>query len=132
MTYRQLIKDGRVWRVTTNSLPFYYWNIHGEKKLDREPRDWEDSFMTEDEAWNIYGTLHISEPSIRPNYCLNRLTELAAREKPNDTRSINERKIRERTLPQYRPPRESGLFKSLLPNIIVGIPLMIIRSALKH
>lgn len=131
MTYRQLLEEGKVWRVTTSSLPFYYWNIHGEKKLDREPCDWEDSFMTEDEAMHLAASLW-NVPFVRARYAYNRIAELAAREKPNDTRSINERKIRERTLPQYRPPRESGLFKSLLPNILVGIPLMIIRSALKH
>lgn len=132
MTYRKLLEEGRVWRVTTYTIPFYYWTVSGEKKLDREPCDWEDSFMTKDEAWHVYATFYSSEPFIRPNYCIERLTELAAREKPNDTRSINERKIRERTLPQYRPTHNSGLFKSLLPNILVGIPLMIIRSALKH
>lgn len=131
MTYRQLLEEGRVCRVSTYKLPFYYWNVYGEKKLDKEPRDWEDSFMTEEEAIDLRASLW-NVPFVRVNYCTNRLTDLAAREDPNDARSIYERPMRERTLPEYRPPRKRGGFRSLLPNMIVGIPLMIFRAALKH
>lgn len=131
MTYRQLLEEGRTYGVETVTLPFYYWNVRGEKKLETEPLDWEDAMMTESEADHLSASLW-NVPFVQVSNCVDIIKRLAAQEDPNDTRSINERKIHERMLPKYRPKQSSGMFKSLLPNIIIGIPLMIIRSALKH
>lgn len=131
MTYRQLLEEGRTYGVETVTLPFYYWNVRGEKKLETEPLDWEDAMMTESEADHLSASLW-NVPFVHVSNCVDIIKRLAAQEDPNDTRSINERKIHERMLPKYRPKQSSGMFKSLLPNIIIGIPLMIIRSALKH
>lgn len=130
-TFRQLLKERRTYRVGTASLPFYYWNVRGEKKLETEPLDWEDAMMTEQEADDLYLSLW-NVPFVSVYNSIDTIQRLAEQEDPNDTRSINERKIHERMLPKYRPKQSSGMFKSLLPNIIIGIPLMIIRSALKH
>lgn len=130
-TFRQLLEEGRVHIVQTATIPFYYWNVYGEKKLLTEPLDFEDAMITWQQACELHSSLW-RVPFVEIYNNTDTIQRLAAREDPNDTRSINERKKHERMLPKYRPPLESGLFKSLLPNIIVGIPLMIIRSALKH
>lgn len=131
MTYRQLLEEGRVHIVQTATLPFYYWNVCGEKKLLREPYDWEDAMMTWQEACKLHSSLW-NVPFVRIYNHIDTIQRLAVQEDPNDTRSINERKAHERMLQKYRPQNNNGLFKSLLPNILIGIPLMIIRSALKH
>lgn len=149
-TFRQLLEEDRVYRVVTRGMPWYYWNKNGEKKESKKPYDWEDGCMTKEEAFRVEREADIKlriekgymsydqRYFIRPWTVTYRDTieRLAAREDPNDIRSINERRPDERMLPpdNWIPPsqrkEDDGI--PLWVNIILGIPLLLLRSALKH
>ena len=139
MTYRQLLEEGRTYRVITTLPPWSCWIKIGKKKKkipEKRPIDWERGCMTEREAKLLYHSLDHDQFMIA--ICVDykdQIEKLAVKEDSNDTRSINEREPYERMLPVDKWEPKNKHTKSNIPlfvNILFGIPLLILRSALKH
>ena len=135
MTFHQLLEEDRVYIVHTTDA---YWDIYGIKHDDSPSTkyNWEEVCMTYQEARALQFKLptRVNRLYVFADNCSETIRQLAAREDPNDTRSISERPLHEQQLPviPYTPKRKK---KSdgvpLWANILIGIPLTIIRSALK-
>lgn len=135
MTFHQLLEEDRVYIIHTVDT---YWDIYGNKHecTPSTEYNWEIACMTYQMAvrlnWEL--PIRVNQLPIFIDNCSETIRKLAAREDPNDTRSISERPFCERQLPviPYTPKRKK---KSdgvpLWANILIGIPLSILRSALK-
>ena len=134
MTFRQLLKEGRVYKVHTIQ---YYWDIHGNQHEEIGSRpDWENICMTYQEAMALQFKLptRVNRDYVFADDISDTLRRLAEREDPNDTRSISERPLYEQQLPviPYTPKnkkKSDGI--PMWANIVFGIPISIIRAALK-
>lgn len=135
MTFRQLLKEGRVYIVHTTDA---YWDIHGNRHDDSPSTryNWEEVCMTYQEARALQFKLPtmVNRLYVFADDFSKTLKQLAAREDPNDTRSISERSLYEQQLPviPYTPKnkkKSDGI--PMWANIVFGIPLSIIRAALK-
>lgn len=135
MTFRQLLKEGRVYRVHTTE---FYWDKNGNRheKFGNRSHDWENTCMTYAEARALQFKLptRVNRLYVFADDFSEEIRELAKREDPNDTRSISERHIYEQELPviPYTPKnKEKSDGIPMWANIVFGIPLSIIRAALK-